>query len=340
LYTEEDVVEVFIRTNSGGTKLGKSDLLFSLLSATWEVADKKMEDLLDDLNKHGFAFDRDFVLKTCLVLLDHGARYEVSKFRKKGVREDIEAKWDSISDAIREVVDFVRSKTYIQCDKALPSYLALIPLIYVCYHFADAWKKACDINKYLLRTLLVGVFSGKPDNLIDALVNRFKEIRGFDLEDAFKVIRFQGRSLELTEDRLWQMGYGSQTVHLLFNLWYPTFTYVPAYDNNLPQIDHIFPISRLKQIKVINLQTGRQVMKYGKDEQNHLANCMLLTRDENGAGGKSNAAPDDWFAEKSPKYLDLHLIPKEPVLWKMDRYEDFIEARKILIKDRFKLLLI
>jgi uncharacterized protein with ParB-like and HNH nuclease domain len=35
LYTEDDVVEVFIRANSGGTKLGKSDLLFSLLSAAW-----------------------------------------------------------------------------------------------------------------------------------------------------------------------------------------------------------------------------------------------------------------------------------------------------------------
>jgi len=74
LYTEDDVVEVFIRANSGGTKLGKSDLLFSLLNASWEVADEEMEDLLDSLNKHGFAFDRDFVLKTALTLLGQGAR--------------------------------------------------------------------------------------------------------------------------------------------------------------------------------------------------------------------------------------------------------------------------
>src|SRR5262249_27321134 len=88
LYTEEDVVEIFIRANSGGTRLGKSDLLFSLLSASWDVADDNMEALLESLNKHGFAFDRDFVLKTCLVLLGQGARYEVEKFRKHGVREE------------------------------------------------------------------------------------------------------------------------------------------------------------------------------------------------------------------------------------------------------------
>ena len=90
LYTEDDVVKYSFRANSGGTKLGKSDLLFSLLSASWDVADKSMEDLLAGLNKFGFSFDRDFVLKTCLVLLDQGARYDVAKFRKPGIREDIE----------------------------------------------------------------------------------------------------------------------------------------------------------------------------------------------------------------------------------------------------------
>ncbi len=101
-YGEDDVVEVFIRANSGGTRLGKSDLLFSLLAANWEVADQNMEILLGALNVHGFAFDRDF-LKTCLVLIGEGARYEVSKFRKHGVRENIEEKWSEISKAIREV---------------------------------------------------------------------------------------------------------------------------------------------------------------------------------------------------------------------------------------------
>lgn len=47
----------------------------------------------------------------------------------------------------------------------------------------------------------------------------------------------KGRSLELTEDRLWKMGYGSEYVHLLFNLWC-RFNYTPAYANNLPQVDH------------------------------------------------------------------------------------------------------
>lgn len=133
LYGEDDVVEVFIRANSGGTILGKSDLLFSLLSASWDQSNEEMEFLLEDLNRGGFAFDRDFVLKSCLVILDRGARYEVSKFRQPGVREDIEAKWELISESIKDVSDRLQSETYIRCDKALPSYNVLMPLIYSAF---------------------------------------------------------------------------------------------------------------------------------------------------------------------------------------------------------------
>lgn len=340
LYTEDDVVEVFIRANSGGTRLGKSDLLFSLLSASWEVADERMDVLLETLNKQGFAFDRDFVLKTCLVLLGQGARYEVSKFRKEGVREEIEENWDKITEAIKAVLDFVRGKTFIQCDKALPSYLVLIPLAYVRYHFPDAWKSAKDVDNYLLRCSLTGAFGGQPDNLLDALVKRFSEIKAFNLDEAFNIIRSQGRSLELTEDRFWHMGYGSDTVHLLFNLWYRNFNHTPAYSNNMPQIDHIFPQSVLKDVKVENPETKRMVMKYRPAERNQLANCMLLSREENGAGGKWDMSVADWFADKNGAYLDMHLIPTNPDLWQLDKFQDFIDARKILIENKFRALLV
>jgi hypothetical protein len=338
LYTEDDVVEVFIRANSGGTRLGKSDLLFSLLSASWEVADEMMEDLLEALNTHGFKFDRDFVLKTCLVLFGEGARYEVSKFRKAGVREKIEEKWDEISQAIKDVLDWVRGKTFIQCDKALPSYLVLIPLIYVRYHWPKAWKAAVNIDTYLLRSLLAGAFSGQPDNLLDAMITKLAELKAFETDEAFNVIRTQGRSLELTEDRFWQMGYGSDTIHLLFNLWYRDFNHTPAYDNNLPQVDHIFPQSLLRAQKVVNPETGRMVMKYREQQRNQLANCMLLSREENGAGGKTDIPPTEWFSDKGAAYLEKHLIPQDKALWELDRFEDFIAARQDLIRDHFRAL--
>ncbi len=339
LYTDDDVVEIFIRANSGGTRLGKSDLLFSLLSSSWDQADDRMQELLDELNCHGFDFSRDFILKTCLTVLDQGARYEVDKFRKAGVREQIEENWAEIADAVKDVLDFVRGKTFIKCDKALPSYLLLIPLIYGRYHFKESWRQAKDVETYLVRTALAGAFSGTPDQLIDSIVDKLRELKKFDLAEVFGVIRTKGRSLDITEDRLWGMGYGSDQIHLLFNLWY-SFNYTPAYDNNLPQVDHIFPQSLLSSVKMLNPDTGRMsLMRFKGPERNQLANCMLLTQQENGAGGKSDTPPDAWFKDKPAEYLEAHLIPTDSALWQLDRFEDFITARKALILEKFKYLL-
>jgi hypothetical protein len=339
LYTEDDVVEVFIRANSGGTKLGKSDLLFSLLAAGWDGATEELESLLESLNAHGFEFTRDFVLKTCLALFDQGARYEVPKFRQPAVRAKIEERWDEISAAMQEVLDFVRGSTFIKCDKALPSYNVLIPLIYLRYNYQKQFKAAKGLDQYLIRASLAGAFSGQPDQLIDQLTANIKKNGAFDLQEAFGVIRSEGRSLELTESRLWQLGYGLDTVHLLFNLWYRDVdgTYTPSYPNNLPQVDHVFPQSVLRKVKAKNPSTGRMdVLRYREGERNQLANCMLLTAQENGAGGKSDTPPDQWFADKTPEYLTKHLIPQDPALWQLDKFEEFIEQRKALILTKMR----
>jgi len=343
LYTEDDVVEIFIRANSGGTKLGKSDLLFALLAATWDDANDGMEQLLDDLNRHGFAFERDFVLKTCLTILDQGARYEVTKFRAPNVRDQIETKWDDISNAVRDVLDFVRGKTFIHCDKALPSYNVLIPLIYFRYHNPKEWQTATGLDNYVLRSSLAGAFSGTPDQLIDDIVKGLRVVNTFNVDGVFDTIRSKGRSLELTEARFWELGYGSDQIHLLFNLWYRDFNYTPAYANNLPQIDHIFPQSLLRKVKTQNPATGRMnLMRYRDADRNQLANCMLLTREENGAGGKGDTPPDRWFVgpRAEEAYLERHLIPRDPSLWKLERFDDFIAERKKLIAEKFRHLLV
>lgn len=339
-YQEDDVVEIFIRANAGGTKLGKSDLLFSLLTSSWEDADERMQELLDELNRSGYEFTRDFVLKTCLSLLGKGARYEVAKFRDGKTRDDIIEKWDDISDAIKDVKDFVYGKTFLRTDRAVPSYLVLIPVIYFRYHFPKKWNNIQQLDTYILRTLITGAFSGTPDNLIDKCTRRISETEEFDIRELFGIIRAAGRSLEIISDTIVGQYYGSKGIHLIFNLWYKDFNYTPSYENNLPQVDHIFPQSLLRTVKDINPETGRRnTLRYKWQDRDQIANCMLLTAQENGAGGKRDIPPEDWFADKSDKYLDLHLIPKNRKLWKLGNYEQFIEERKELILEKFKYMI-
>lgn len=341
LFVFDDIVEIFIRANSGGTKLSKSDLMFTLLTSDWATADIEMQEFLSDINGTQFEFDRDFILKTSLVVLDLGARYDVKKLRDEKLKKSISENWEKITNSIRFVRDILVSKTFVRSDKALTSYNALIPIIYYHYHFSDDFKKFNQIKDYLLRALLAGAFSGRPDGLIDKITQNIKQHKYFDTKAIFKIMQEDGRELDISEDRLFDMGYGSSQIHLLFNIWYSDFDYKPLLNGHQPQVDHIFPQSILKAIKDINPETGRQSLQhYAAWEINQLANCMLLTQRENGSSGKTDIPPEQWFADKDDDYLRLHCIPENKNLWKIDNFDKFIKARKLLIKEKFADLLL
>jgi hypothetical protein len=93
-------------------------------------------------------------------------------------------------------------------------------------------------------------------------------------------------------------------------------------------------------VKLLNPNTGKKdLIKYKEPIRNQLANCMLLTQSENGAGGKADTPPAEWFKGKPPGYLAMHLIPPDPALWELENFEAFIEARKQLILRKFDWLL-
>lgn len=339
-YTEDDIVEIFIRANSGGTTLSKSDLMFSLLISGWEDAQNNMAELLRTLNQSGYHFNQDFILKTCLVLLDKGSRYDVLKLRDKSTRDDISKKWDEISDALVRVKDFLYGSTFLTTDKLIPSYLSIIPIVYVFYKYPSfVTKYSARFKEYILRTALTSVFSGSPDFLLDKIINQIKKDGDFNLQQIYGIIREDGRSLEVSKETILALNYWKKEIHIYLNLWYG-FDYHASYYGNKPQIDHIFPQSLLKKIKEKNPENGIwNIMKYKWQSRDQIANLMLLTAEENGAGGKGDKPPDQWFADKSDNYLERHLIPKDKELWKIENFEQFIAARKKLILEKFSYLI-
>jgi hypothetical protein len=70
----DKVLQIFIRINSGGTKLSYSDLLLSIATASWKGTDARqaIHGFVDELNSVSdeLTFDQDFVLKSALVLSD------------------------------------------------------------------------------------------------------------------------------------------------------------------------------------------------------------------------------------------------------------------------------
>ena len=107
----DKVLNILIRIDSGGTQLSYSDLLLSIATVQWSTKNAREEitTFVDEINNvgEGFAFDKDFILKSCLVLSDMTEiAFKVKNFSSENMLK-IEEQWDAIIKAIRTAVEFL-----------------------------------------------------------------------------------------------------------------------------------------------------------------------------------------------------------------------------------------
>ena len=62
---------------------------------------------------------------------------------------------------------------------------------------------------------------------------------------------------------------------------------------------------------------------------------MLLSAEEN-RDKKRDKLPEEWLKDKDERYFEVHLIPRDENLWKLENFDEFIEERKKLIVEKFK----
>lgn len=329
-YTYDEVLEVFVRANSGGTTLSKSDLMFSLIKLNWESAEEGFENLLGSLNRQGtFFFDKDFVLKTALVLLGKGAKYEVEKFKgpegEKNLNE-MKARWGEIEKGFYWLQDFL-DYARITSDCVLPSYNATIPIIYFAVHHGckpAPNKVRYNIQTWLYKALLNGNFSGQSDRAIDASANAVWEHSSLDSFPAGAIDEtMAGMRRKVTVDSLIL----DSNEYLILNLVYlfnnQIVNFQPKLLGNSPEIHHIFPKSKMTR-----------KYSYPSSLVNNIGNYMFLEKAFNIE--KTNKMPEEYFPEAikdQPEFFQRNLIPADTALHKPENFEEFVNQRRKLIFD-------
>ena len=126
----DKVLEIFIRTNTGGQKLEYSDILLSTATAKWRNlnAREEINSFTDEINKIGvgYNFGKDFVMNGAMYLTeDLPIQYKLSSFTQSNL-ERIEDHWDTTKEAIRNTVSLI--SRYGFSDKNLVTKLALLPI--------------------------------------------------------------------------------------------------------------------------------------------------------------------------------------------------------------------
>jgi hypothetical protein len=344
----DKVLQIFIRINSGGTKLSYSDLLLSIATAQWKDKDARevIHEFVDDINGigEGFDFNKDFVLKACLVLADFSdIKFKVDNFTKRNMAI-IEKNWDEVASAVKASIELVSKYGYNR-DSLLASN-AIIPIAYFVFknQLADkivhsgsheANRKA--ILEWLSRVLLKGTFGGTPDSIYPVMRNIINENPGrFPLEEIIEYYRGKRKSISFSFDdidSILDIQYGTKRSYSALALLYSSLNFAHKYHQ-----DHIHPKSFFNKRKLNSLGiTDDNLKEDFLFRFNKLPNLQLLQATANIE--KKDKLFDDWLNETFPNpaerasYLTSNFIQSDSSL----KFEDFIsfyEARRADLKRR------
>lgn len=350
----ERVLDIFIRTNDGGTPLSKSEILLSMATARWTEgpngidAREQITDFVDSLNERhedkNFRFGIDFVLKSLLVLSDLDPEYRVANFTNDnlGAMKETWVTGDyksAISNALDLVVEFGLDS------RSLTSHNALIPIAYYIYYRnpdlswdsergAEARRR---IHYWLSSALLNGTFNSRPDEVLDDAREAIQEAEyGFPLEEIHSRMRGRGKvvgfSEEVVDSLLDDTTYRSQKSFLLLSLLYFPGAVRRGADYHR---DHIFPKKVLDaEYLVANQSYDQAKAQQFEDNRDTMANLQLITEGEN--TGKSNESFEEWLDSRNDDYYNRHLIPREPDLHELDNFLQFIDKREQLIREHIR----
>ena len=165
----EDILKIFVRVNSGGTILSKTDLLFSTIVATWDSGREEIEETQKSINSKGlgFGFGTEYLMRCCLVLSDYPVLYKVHSFKSENVQA-IRDNWRAISEAISSTVDLLTEFGYSK--ETLKSNNVTIPIAYYIYKGGVLDENSKEgFRLYLVHALLKRLFGSSQDQLLTRL---------------------------------------------------------------------------------------------------------------------------------------------------------------------------
>lgn len=329
----DGALDIFVRVNSTGRKLSKSDLLFSTLIDGWKDGKDHVEKTLGVMNSKGdgFTFSRDYLMRLCLVLVDADPNLKIKNLTRPTVQA-IRDNWDIIDSSLDKLssllVDIGLS------DETLTSYNATMPIAYYLYKGgeikdADSKKEARKFLSVSLAKRLFGVASTQAlSKTRNVLKNLDCKHTAFSLKLFENATLFGGRTFTIDENELdrWLDTYEKgQSTYILLSLLYPNI--------KLSQVafhqDHCHPYAGFENKNIAVLGLDDEKVKEWQKKRNLLPNLQFLEGAENES--KNKTPLKDWVEEGN----DFEYHPENISLELKDFDVFFVERRK-LIRDKLK----
>jgi hypothetical protein len=325
--TVDEVVDVFNRVNSGGTKLSKGDLALARICAAWPDARKTMVSRLDGWREHGYDFTLDWLLRNTTAVLTGDALFTSLKdVEPAAFRSALTASGDTVD----HLLNLVSGRLGLDHDRVLGGRYAFPVMARFWAHANAADLTEADRGKLLywyLHAALWGRHSGSTESMLNQDLQALE--RG-GLDGLIEQLRVWRGELVIRPENLDGAYRGSRFYPLIYLL-----TRVHgARDLGSGNVLSSHLLGKLSRLELHHLFPKAYLQELGHDRaaRNALANFCFLTQETNLAISKRD--PREYIPEyeaKNPGVLASQWIPTDPSLWEPERYLDFLQARRELI---------
>ena len=328
--TIDVVVDIFNRVNSGGTKLSKGDLALAKICAEWAGARDTMKASIEKWREVGYHFNLDWLLRSVNTVTTGKALF--------GALQDVSA--ESIEDGlgltvkhIDYLLNVVAGRLGLDHDRVLfGRYAFPVMARYVDQRggkLSDAGERDRLLFWYI-HSAMWGRYSGSTETVINRDLEHIEELDG-GIERLVGAVRLERGDLRVRPEHFGGWSVGARFYPMLYLLtrtgeakdWGTGLPLKSGLLGKLSRLEihHIFPRSLLNKVK-----------HRRPDDVNAVANYCFLTQETNLA--ISAKRPEIYFEEieaNHPGALASQWIPMDRALWKLDRYLDFLEARRELL---------
>ena len=326
--TLDIVVDIFNHVNSGGTKLSKGDLALARICAEWPKARDSMKAKLQEWHDKGYYFSMDWLLRSVSTVLTGEAKFQFLHDRDES---DIRDGLERASKHIDTSLNLIARRLGLDHDRVFFGRFG-VPVMARYLDRKSTQMNAIERDKlafWFAQAGMWGRFSASTETAIDQDLAALEGANG-------------GLDALIEQLRLWRGGLRVEPAH--FTGWsigarfYPVLYMLTRmgdardWGDGLPlKADLLGKMSRLEMHHVF--PKGQLYRRdYERRDVNALANFCFLTRDTNLS--ISDRLPEEYFAEveeKHPGALASQWIPMDQALWKIERYSDFLEARRALL---------
>jgi hypothetical protein len=312
-----DILEIFVRINTQGVRLSRSDLIVSMLRLYWKEASDLLPAFIKEINEgSGLDIDNDFVIRCMFATAGLGTRLDFELLRKQSNVDKVRACYKTCFNAIRSTVDFVRTDCRLDSSRLIGGISTLVPFVQFLYHapkqsFPMGSKAAARKTLYLFA--FSKVFTQFAESRTGAFIRDslpsagdIKAGTAFSYESALTFVHYK-TNFDPGDERLF-----ANNSELALALVQRKSGGKIKYSGNLPEIDHIFPQVTLRERKL------------EWHEIDDLGNKWILPRTLN--RNKSAAHPKDYLAKEDKEYLQTAFINHRRL--DLRTYKTFIKDRR------------